>query len=200
MTGLLQTSEACARNRGPILEVLRSAFARTTRVVEIGAGTGEHAVFFAGALPHLVWQATDVAAHLPGIAAWLNAVNLPNLPAPLELVVNAPDWPVDTANGMFTANTLHIMSWHSVRRFFDGVGRVLTPGGVLAIYGPFSHGGEHTAESNARFDEFLRARDPRSGVRDWIAVDTLARGQGLSLAGDHPMPANNRMLIWQRNL
>lgn len=105
-----------------------------------------------------------------------------------------------TADGVFTANTLHIMSWHSVRRFFDGVGRVLTPGGLLAIYGPFSHGGEHTVESNARFDEFLRARDPRSGVRDWIAVDTLARGQGLSLTGDHAMPANNRMLIWQRNL
>lgn len=195
-----QTSEACARNRVPILEVLRVAFAHTTRVVEIGAGTGEHAVFFAGGLPHLLWQATEVAAHLPGIAAWRDAVKLPNLPVPLELDVDAPVWPVDTADGVFTANTLHIMSWDSVRRFFDGVGRVLSPDGVLVIYGPFSNGGEHTAESNARFDAFLRARDPRSGVRDWIAVDTLARGQGLSLCGDHAMPANNRMLIWRRKL
>lgn len=200
MIDLRQISEACARNRVPILEVLRAAFARTSRVVEIGAGTGEHAVFFAGALPHLVWQATDVAAHLPGIAAWRDAVKLPNLPAPLALDVDAPLWPVDVVDGVFTANTLHIMSWDSVRRLFDGVGRVLSPDGVLAIYGPFSNGGEHTAESNARFDEFLRARDPRSGVRDWIAVDTLARGQGLSLCGDHAMPANNRMLIWRRNL
>ena len=197
---LRQTSEACARNRGPILEVLRVAFARTTRVVEIGAGTGEHAVFFAAALPHLQWQATDVAAHLPGIAAWRDSANLANLPAPLELDVDAPVWPVAAADGMFTSNTLHIMSWRSVGNFFRGVGRVLQPGGVLAVYGPFSDNGHHTAESNARFDAFLRDRDPQSGVRDWQAVDELAKAQGLSLCGDHAMPANNRMLVWQHNL
>ena len=200
MKDLRQTSEACVRNRGPILEVLRDAFSASTQVLEVGAGTGEHAAFFAGALPHLVWQATDVAAHLPGIAAWRDAVNLPNLPAPLELDVNASDWPVGTADGVFTANTLHIMSWHSVRRFFDGVGRVLTADGVLAVYGPFSDDGRHAAESNAHFDAFLRARDPSSGVRDWQAVDQLAAAQGLSLTGDHAMPANNRMLVWRHNL
>lgn len=203
MTDLRQTSEACVRNRGPILEVLRGAFARATRVLEVGAGTGEHAVFFAAALPHLQWQATDIAAHLPGIAAWRDWANLPNLPAPLELDVDAPVWPVwpvGTADGMFTANTLHIMSWQSVGNFFRGTGRVLQPGGVLAVYGPFSDKGRHTAESNARFDAFLRDRDPRSGVRDWQAVDELAKAQGLSLCGDHAMPANNRMLIWQHNL
>jgi len=197
---LRQTSEACARNRGPILEVLREAFARTTRVVEIGAGTGEHAVFFAAALPHLQWQATDVTAHLPGIAAWRDWANLANLPAPLELDVDAPVWPVAAADGMFTSNTLHIMSWRSVGNFFRGVGRVLLPGGVLAVYGPFSDNGRHTAESNARFDAFLRDRDPQSGVRDWQAVDELAKAQGLSLCGDHAMPANNRTLVWQHNL
>lgn len=200
MRDLRQYSEACARNRGPILDVLRGVFARSTRVLEVGAGTGEHAVFFAAALPHLVWQATDVAAHLPGIAAWRDAVNLPNLPAPLELDVDAPQWPVAVADGVFTANTLHIMSWQAVGHFFEGVGRLLQPGGVLAVYGPFSDNGRHTAESNARFDAFLRERDPLSGVRDWQAVDALAKAQGLSLCGDHAMPANNRLLVWQHNL
>jgi SAM-dependent methyltransferase len=195
-----QYSEACARNRGPILEVLRRVFATTTVVLEIGAGTGEHAAFFAGELPHLQWQPTDVAAHLPGIAAWCDAVALPNLRPPLQLDVDTAQWPVGAVDGVFTANTLHIMSWASVGHFFKGVGRVLAPGGVLAVYGPFSDGGRHSAESNARFDAFLRARDPLSGVRDWRAVDALARAQGLSLDGDHAMPANNRTLVWRRNL
>lgn len=195
-----QYAEACARNREPILAVLRGVFAQATQVLEIGAGTGEHAVFFAGRLPHLVWQPTDVAAHLPGIAAWHDAADLPNLRPPLVLDVDAADWPVATVDGLFTANTLHIMSWESVCNFFRGAGRVLAPGGVLAVYGPFSDGGRHTAESNVRFDAFLRARDPLSGVRDWRAVDVLAGEQGLRLVADHAMPANNRTLVWQRNV
>ncbi len=197
---LRRMSEACARNRGPILEVLRGAFSASTRVLEIGAGTGEHAAFFAGKLPHLVWQPTDVAANLPGIAAWRDAVALPNLCAPLELDADAAEWPVSGVDAVFTANTLHIMAWATVRQFFEGVGRVLGPAGVLAVYGPFSDDGRHAAESNARFDAYLRARDPLSGVRDWQAVDALARAQGLSLAADHAMPANNRTLVWRRIL
>jgi SAM-dependent methyltransferase len=197
---LRQSSEACIRNRGPILEVLRDAFAHATRVLEIGAGTGEHAVFFARNLPQLVWQPTDVAVHLPGIAAWHDAVALPNLRPPLALDVDAADWPVVAVDGLFTANTLHIMSWPSVCNFFRGAGRVLAPGGVLAVYGPFSDGGRHTAVSNAGFDAFLRSRDPLSGVRDWRAVDALAGEQGLRLVADHAMPANNRTLVWQRNV
>lgn len=191
-------SEACERNRGPILEVLRVAFADASRVLEIGAGTGQHAVFFAAALPQLVWQSSDVAANLPGIAAWRDAADLPNLLAPLELDVDAADWPVGAVDGLFSANTLHIMSWSSVRNFFRGVGRVLEPGGVLVVYGPFSYGGRHTAESNARFDAFLRARDPLSGVRDFDDVDALARTQGLALLADQLLPANNRALVWRR--
>lgn len=191
-------SEACERNRGPILEVLRVAFAGASRVLEVGAGTGQHAVFFAAALPHLVWQPGDLAANLPGIAAWRDAAGLPNLLAPLELDVDAADWPVGPVDGLFSANTLHIMSWSSVCHFFRGAGRVLEPGGVLVVYGPFSYDGRHTAESNARFDAFLRARDPLSGVRDFGAVDALARAQGLTLLADHPLPANNRALVWRR--
>lgn len=191
-------SEACERNRGPILEVLRGAFAGVTQVLEIGSGTGQHAVFFAAALPHLVWQPSDVAANLPGIAAWRDQSGLSNLRAPLELDVDAADWPVTAGDGLFSANTLHIMSWASVRNFFAGAGRLLEPGGVLAVYGPFSDDGRHTAASNARFDAFLRARDPSSGIRDFAAVCELAHAQGLCFVADHALPANNRTLVWRR--
>lgn len=192
-------AEACERNRAPILGVLRGAFAAATQVLEIGSGTGQHAVFFAAALPHLVWQPSDRPEHLAGIAAWRDDAGLPNLRAPLALDVDARDWPVTHCDAMFSANILHIMSWASVENFFRGVERVLLPGGVLAVYGPFSYGGRHTAESNARFDAFLRARDPLSGVRDFEAVCALAHGHGLEFCDDHALPANNRVLIWRRS-
>ncbi len=191
-------SEACERNRGPILEVLRDAFSGVARVLEIGSGTGQHAVFFAAMLPHLIWQPSDRDEHLAGIAMWCDEADLPNLRAPLALDVDAADWPVAECDALFSANTLHIMSWLSVGNFFRGVERVLRPGGVLAVYGPFSHGGRHTAQSNAHFDAFLRGRDPLSGVRDFDAVCALSRQHGLELDGDHALPANNRMLIWRR--
>lgn len=189
-------AEACERNRGPILDVLRSAFAGATRVLEIGAGTGQHAVFFAQALPHLVWQPTDRPEHLPGIAAWRDDSGLPNLRAPLALDVDAGLWPVAACDAVFSANTLHIMSWASVQSLFRGIGRVLAPGGALAIYGPFHYEDRPMAESNVRFDAWLRARDPLSGIRDFAAVCALAAVHGLTLAADHAMPANNRMLVW----
>ncbi len=192
-------SEACGRNCEPILAVLRVAFSNATRVLEIGSGTGQHAVFFADALPHLVWQPSDRPEHLPGIAAWCDEAGLPNLRAPLALDVNAADWPVPACDAVFSANTLHIMAWLSVENFFRGVARMLTPGGVLTVYGPFSYGGQHTAESNARFDAFLRARDPLSGVRDFDAVCALAHSHGLEFCEDHALPANNRVLTWRRS-
>lgn len=191
-------SEACDRNRGPILEVLRGAFAGVSRVLEIGSGTGQHAVFFAHALPHLVWQPSDRAGHLPGIAAWRDDAGLPNLLAPLALDVDAASWPVAECDAVFSANTLHILSWASVENLFCGVERVLQPGGVLAVYGPFSDEGRHAAESNARFDAFLRARDPLSGVRDFGAVCALAGRHGLKFCDDRALPANNRLLTWRR--
>lgn len=191
-------AEACERNRAPILEVLRGAFAGATQVLEIGSGTGQHAVFFAAALPHLVWQPSDRPEHLAGIAAWRDDAGLPNLRVPLALNVDAADWPVTECDALFSANTLHIMSWASVENFFRGVERVLLPGGVLAVYGPFSYGGRHTAESNAHFDAFLRARDSLSGIRDFAAVCALAHSHGLEFCDDHALPANNRVLTWRR--
>ena len=195
----LPHAPACDRNRDPILEVLREHFADRRRVLEIGSGTGQHAVYFARAMPWLQWQASDVADNLPGIRAWLDEARLPNTPAPLALDVLQP-WPVVRADAVFTANTLHIMGWNGVQAFFRGVGQVLAdaPCGTLVAYGPFSYGGDYTSDSNREFDAWLKARDPQSGIRDFEAVDALAGEAGLRLEADIAMPANNRCLAWRR--
>jgi len=194
---MLQYSEACERNKGPILGVLRGMFATRRRVVEIGAGTGQHAVHFARNLAQLAWQPTDRAEFLPGLAARVAAEGPANLAAPLELDVLHTPWPEVSGDAVFSANTFHIMSWAAVVALFAGMRRVLEPGGVLAVYGPFNYGGRYTSESNAAFDGALRARDPDSGIRDFEAVNALAAGAGLVLAADHAMPANNRLLEWR---
>ena len=191
-------SEACERNKDPILSVLRGAFADRKHVLEIGSGTGQHAVHFARHLPHLIWQTSDVEPNLSGISQWIDDAALENLPAPVVLDVNDAGWPCAEADAVFTANTLHIMSWPEVERLFERVGGLLPGGGVLVVYGPFKYGGVHTAESNARFDLMLRDRDPRSGVRDFEAVDALAQASGLRLVRDESMPANNRTVVWVR--
>ncbi|OYY60479.1 MAG: methylase, partial [Hydrogenophilales bacterium 28-61-11] len=167
-------SESCEQNREPILAVLREAFADRRRLLEIGSGTGQHAVYFAPELPQLVWQTADVRAYHPGIHAWLDEAALPNVLPPLELDVNQTHWHSGRYDAVFSANTLHIMGWPEVVRFFAGVGNVLEPGGVLVVYGPFNYNGQFTSDSNARFDAWLKARDPASGVRDFEAVDALA--------------------------
>jgi len=196
---MLPFSEACERNKEPILAVLREAFAAASQVLEIGSGTGQHAVHFAHHLPWLAWQPTDRSEHLESLAARVRQEGPANLLGPLELDVLAPGpWPVTHVDAVFSANTLHIMSWQAVEAAFRGIGTVLRPGGVLAIYGPFCYGGAFTSESNAEFDAFLRARDPDSGIRDAEAVDRLARDQGLELVADHAMPANNQLRVWRR--
>jgi cyclopropane fatty-acyl-phospholipid synthase-like methyltransferase len=191
-------SESCVQNRDPILAVLRALFADRRHVLEIGSGTGQHAVYFAPELPHLAWQTADVPQHHAGIRAWLDDAALPNVLPPLALDANDTSWHGGRYDAVFSANTLHIMSWPEVELFFAGVGEVLEPGGVLAVYGPFNYNGAFTSESNARFDAWLKARDPASGVRDFEAVDALARARGLMLLQDIAMPANNRMLVWRR--
>jgi cyclopropane fatty-acyl-phospholipid synthase-like methyltransferase len=190
-------SEACERNRGPLLAVLRDALADCRSVLEIGSGSGQHAVYFAAELPHLTWQPSDLPALHPGIRAWLAEAQLPNLRPPLALDV-AGSWPAGLFDAAFTANTLHIMSWQRVEHFFAGVARVVAPGGLLAVYGPFNYGGAFTSESNARFDRWLKSRDPASGIRDFEDVCALARSQGFDLERDLAMPANNRTLVMRR--
>ncbi|HUX30776.1 MAG TPA: DUF938 domain-containing protein [Thiobacillus sp.] len=191
-------SESCVQNREPILAVLREVFADCRQLLEIGSGTGQHAVYFGAELPHLVWQSADVPPHHPGIRAWLDEAALPNVRPPIALDVSQPGWRSGRYDAVFSANTLHIMGWPEVEQFFEGVGEVLEAGGVLAVYGPFNTDGAFTSESNARFDAWLKARDPASGVRDFEAVDALARAQGLVLQQDIAMPANNRTLVWRR--
>lgn len=191
-------AESCEQNRDPILAVLREAFAERRRVLEIGSGTGQHAVYFGAALPHLVWQTADLPMHHAGIRMWLDEAALPNVLPPLALDVSRDDWHGGRYDAVFSANTLHIVGRPEVEGFFRGIGAVLEPGGVLAVYGPFNYGGAFTSESNARFDAWLKARDPASGVRDFEALDALARAEGLVLADDVTMPANNRMLLWGR--
>jgi cyclopropane fatty-acyl-phospholipid synthase-like methyltransferase len=192
-------SESCVQNREPMLALLRELFADRRQVLEIGSGTGQHAVYFGAELPHLRWQTADVAQHHAGIRAWLDEAALPNVLPPLVLDVSGAEWRDGRYDAIFSANTLHIMGWPEVEHFFAGVGAVLEPGGVLAVYGPFNTNGAFTSESNARFDAWLKARDPASGVRDFEAVDALARAQGLVLQQDVAMPANNRTLVWRRN-
>ena len=188
---------ACERNREPILAVLRECFADRRDALEVGSGTGQHAVHFAAAMPWLSWQCSDRAEHLAGIRLWLDEAGLPNTPAPIELDVSGA-WARRRFDAVFSANTLHIMGWPEVQRFFEGVDAVLATDGVLAAYGPFNYGGEYTSDSNREFDAWLKARDTRSGIRDFEAVDALAREIGLTLMDDVAMPANNRTLVWRR--
>lgn len=194
----LPFSDACERNKGPILDVLRTAFAGCTRVVEIGAGTGQHAVHFARHLPHLSWLPTDRAEYLPGLAARIAAEGPASIAAPVEFDVLQVEWPELRGDAVFSANTLHIMCWPAVEALFAGLPRMLERAGVLAIYGPFKYSGQFTTASNAAFDAMLRERDPRSGVRDFEAVNALAEEAGLKLVADHALPANNQLLVWEK--
>ncbi|MGQ0652020.1 MAG: DUF938 domain-containing protein [Betaproteobacteria bacterium] len=185
-------SEACERNRVPILEILKRVFGDRKLVLEIGSGTGQHAAYFAPELPHLVWRASDVAENLPGIRQWVVE------PPPLELDVGGA-WPQVGADAAFSANTCHIMSWPQVERMFQGVAQLLPMGAPFCVYGPFSYGGRHTSASNARFDAMLRGRDPASGIRDAEEVILLGKKHGLTLEEDNPMPANNRLLVFRHD-
>ncbi|MHB8816082.1 MAG: DUF938 domain-containing protein [Steroidobacteraceae bacterium] len=190
-------SDACERNREPILEVLREHFADRRHVLEIGSGTGQHALYFAAALPHVAWQTSELEPNLAGIRLWLEESKLSNLPPPIALDVTGP-WPNTRFDAVFSANTLHIMSWPEVRALFASLPTVLAADAALAVYGPFNYNGRFTSPSNASFDEWLKQRSPHSGIRDFAAVDELARSIGFALVEDRPMPANNRTLVWRR--
>ncbi|MBC7983580.1 MAG: DUF938 domain-containing protein [Candidatus Obscuribacterales bacterium] len=188
---------SCDRNRDPILAVLREYFADRHEVLEIGSGTGQHAVYFANALPHLLWQTSDVEENLAGIAAWLNDARLPNTPAPVRIDVKV-EWPAKQYDAMFSANTLHIMSWPEVEQLFEHLNTALTADAVVAIYGPFNYNGRFTSESNETFNDWLKARGAHMAIRHFEAVNALAASIGLQLIVDVGMPANNRTLVWRR--
>ncbi len=205
-------SAASERNRAPILEVLLGHLGDCRSVLEIGAGTGQHAVHFAAAMPWLIWQCADQPEYLPGIRQWLDEAGLPNMPVPLSLrvvadppaLVPVPALPQGADGGsagydaIYTANTLHIMAWPEVVALFNALPQLMAERALLIVYGPFNYAGRFSSDSNRDFDASLKLRDPRSGIRDFEAVDALAQAIGLKLRADVAMPANNRCLVWQR--
>ena len=199
-TTALPDAPATTRNREPILAVLRKAFASRMRVLELGSGTGQHAVYFARALPHLKWHTSDLPENHDAIRAWIAQAALPNVIAPVALeFARAESWPYTRHDAIFSANTLHIASWPQVQALFANLPRVLAARATVVFYGPFNIGGEFTSPSNAAFDASLRADDPARGIRDLEAVQELAKGAGLVFVEDIPMPANNRCLVFEKS-
>ncbi len=199
----LPYSAACEHNRAPILEALRDVFRDCTEVLDIGSGTGQHALHFAAALSALHWQPTDRAENLAGLSARIALEGSANLRPPLELDLVQSGWPTSPQagkrwDGAFSANTLHIVAVPLVERFFAGLGATLAAPARLAVYGPFRYGGRFTTESNAQFDAALKTLDPASGIRDIEWIQVLAERQGFAATADLPMPAHNQLLVWQR--
>jgi SAM-dependent methyltransferase len=194
----LPFSQACENNKAPILAVLQQAFANCSKVLEVGSGTGQHAVHFATAMPHLRWQASDQAIYLPGLTERLRRAAVPNLPLPLQLDISADALPEQQFDAVFSANTLHIMPWPVVEQFFSRLTGLTTQQATLCIYGPFNYNGRFTSESNKAFDQSLKSRDQAMGIRDIAAVVALANAAGFTLQHDHSMPANNRLLQFLR--
>ena len=190
-------SQACENNKQPILQVLSRYLQDGNTVLEIGSGTGQHAVYFSQHLPGLSWQPTDLEMNLAGINQWCDEAAQSNLLKPLVLDIDG-NWPQQRYDAVFSANTAHIVSWQQVQTLFSQIEDVLAEDGFFILYGPFNYDGAYTSESNAKFDQWLKVRDVHSGIRDFEAVNDLANAAGLKLVEDCAMPANNRTLVWQR--
>lgn len=190
-------SEACERNKFPILEKLEILFARSKSILEIGSGTGQHAVFFADNLPHLIWQTSDLIYSHESINAWISESAAKNILKPLLLDVSEYDFKNLSFDGAFTANTFHIMSLDNVKQTFLGLKNVLNNQALFCIYGPFKYKGKHTSQSNYEFDLFLNERDPQSSIRDIEEIINIAENNNFALINDFAMPSNNRLIVFK---
>lgn len=191
-------SESCEQNREPILAVLTPHLQQAQSLLEIGSGTGQHAVYFSPEFPELSWQTSDRVENHSGILAWLAEAGDSSIQPPLALDVSSSNWPDANYDAVYSANTAHIMHWTDVEAMFAGVGKVLNDNGVFMLYGPFNYNGQYTSQSNAGFDQWLKQGDPLRAIRDFEAVQALAEKAGLTLIEDNPMPANNRTLVWRK--
>lgn len=192
-------SAACDRNKDAILEVLQDVIVSTDRrLLEVGSGTGQHAVYLAPFFPQLEWHPTDLSVNLAGMNLWFNEARIPNIMKPVRLDVSKDDFPKLKFDVVFTANTLHIMHWKDCKSFMKLLGKRLRENSRAVFYGPFKYNGEFTSESNAQFDEWLKERDPLSGVRSFEDVLSNMTKNGFELVSDNEMPANNRMLVFNR--
>lgn len=195
----LPFAPACERNKVPILAQLLNILPGTGALLEIGSGTGQHAVYMAPRFPHMTWQPTDLEAELEGLRARLEAEGCHQIQSPVPLDVAVGPWPEQLFEAAFSANTAHIMGWPEVCAMFEGIGGCLIAGGVFCLYGPFNRGGGFTAPSNAAFDADLRARDPRMGLRDVEQLARLAECHQMRLDEELAMPANNFLLVFVRD-
>lgn len=193
-----QYSPSCDQNKYPILNIIKPLLSSAESVLEIGSGTGQHSVYFAKALAHLSWQASDQAMYLPSVNTWIAEAQLANTPKALELDVTS-EWPTNNYDAIFSANTVHIMSWEMVLDFFKGVSGVLVNNGLFILYGPFNYNGQYTSESNANFDLWLAQQNPKSAIRNFEQLIQLAEKYDMHLTNDIEMPANNRILVWKKS-
>jgi len=191
-------AESCLQNQQVILEVLQGIFRNEGEVLEIGSGTGQHAVYFAHHMPHLKWQPSDLPDQHAGMQLWLDEVEHERIKSPLALNVDDATWNTEKKDYIFTANTTHIISAKQTENMFKHVGNCLKKGGLFAQYGPFNYNGQYTSESNSRFDVWLQQRNPESCIKHFEAIQILAENNGMRLFQDVEMPANNRLLIWQK--
>lgn len=187
-------SESCDQNKDVILSAIAPIVASCSDVLEIGSGTGQHAVYFANKLPHLIWRTSDCLSYLEGINAWISEARLTNVKEPFELDVSNSKWPIMEVDAVFTANSVHIMHQNDVENLIQFSAGVLKQNGSFIIYGPFNYAGDYTSESNARFDQWLKDRDPLSCIKHFEDINRLANDNGLKLVKDYSMPANNRIL------
>ena len=196
----LPFSQACEQNKAPILEHLRALLKGCDSVLEVGAGTGQHAVHFAKLLPHLTWHPSDVSNNLGTLALRVLNASVENLRKPVRLDVDHCRWNCGRFDAIFTANTLHIMSERSVENFFLNIPNHMNTKAQLIVYGPFKYNGKFTTPSNSNFDLWLKTRNTDSGLRDFEWVSALAKHAGLQLKHDFSMPANNQLLVWEIGL
>ena len=196
MTADLPYSQACENNKAPILERLSDVFNAPGLVLEIGTGTGQHAVHFATAMPHLTWQPSDHPDAADTSRPRLAHADVPNILPVIELNVAAA-WPIESFDWVFSANTAHIMAWSEVEQMFHQIGQRLEPQGAFCLYGPFNECGEYSSDSNRQFDRHLKSRAAHMGIRDLEDLSALAESSGLTLADNFAMPANNRLLVFR---
>ena len=191
-------SEYAARNAAPILEILKREFRDSQRVLEIGSGTGQHAVTFSAALDHLLWQTSDLDENHAGINAWIEASELDNVAAPLSMDTRTASVDADIYDAVYSSNTAHIMGIDAVENMYSLVGAALPTGGIFCLYGPFRLDGQFNTRSNAAFDNNLRGRDPVMGIRDLESLDRFAGAHGLRRQRLYAMPSNNYVAVWQK--
>ncbi len=193
----MNTLTPSQRNKGPILEVLKQ-YLQKGRLLEIGTGCAEHAIFFAKNFPEIQWVTSDRLDWHREISQTLKKAQIKNLHGPELLEIGQNDFPKGGFNYLYSSNTLHIMSWKENKTFFKLLSKRLREGALVFFYGPFNYNGKFTSPSNESFDQHLKLRNEKSGIRNFEDIVSQMKKGGFEIIDDHEMPANNRTLVFQR--